>query len=140
MADDFTIRQATPADAAAVSGVLRASYTQLLRGWYDQQTLDRALPFVVDANPELLSSGTYYVCVSQSDDFLGCGGWTQDRPEGGGAINGLGHVRHFATHPDHAARAWVGPSMAGANRMPRTKASPRSNASRRDTRSHSIGP
>ena len=112
MADDFTIRQATPADAAAVSGVLRASYTQLLRGWYDQQTLDRALPFVVQANPELLSSGTYYVCVSDSDDFLGCGGWTQHRPEGGGAISGLGHVRHFATHPDHC-RKGVGRAIYG---------------------------
>jgi N-acetylglutamate synthase-like GNAT family acetyltransferase len=101
MVQRFTVRQATPADAAAVSSVLRASYSQLLRASYDQQTLDRALPFVVEANPKLMSSGTYYVCVSDSGDILGCGGWTRDRPEGGESINGLGHVRHFATHPNH---------------------------------------
>jgi GNAT superfamily N-acetyltransferase len=101
MVQRFTVRQATPADAAAVSSVLRASYTQLLRASYDEQTLDRALPFVVDANPKLMSSGTYYVCVLDSGDILGCGGWTRDRPEGGESINGLGHARHFATHPNH---------------------------------------
>jgi hypothetical protein len=34
MVQRFTLRQATSADAAAVSGVLRASYTQLLKTTY----------------------------------------------------------------------------------------------------------
>ncbi len=112
MVQRFTVRQARPDDTVDVSRVLRASYTQLLKASYDQPTLDRALPFVVDANPELLSSGTYYVCVSQSGDILGCGGWTRNKPEGVGSVNGLGHVRHFATHPDRC-RMGVGRAIYG---------------------------
>lgn len=101
MAQRFAVRRPRPNDTGGISGVLHASYTQHLRASYDQSTLDGALPFVVEANAELLRAGTYYVCVSNTGNILGCGGWSRHRPEGGGAISGLGHVRYFTTHPDH---------------------------------------
>lgn len=35
--------------------------------------------------------------------MIGCGGWTRERPGKGDLEHGLGHIRHFATHPD-----WLG--------------------------------
>jgi GNAT superfamily N-acetyltransferase len=31
----------------------------------------------------------------------GCGGWTIDKPGSGEIVEGVGHIRHFATHPAH---------------------------------------
>jgi N-acetylglutamate synthase-like GNAT family acetyltransferase len=52
------------------------------------------------ANPKLLSSGTYYVAESEDGTVVGCGGWTREHPGGETAVEGVGHIRHFGTHPD----------------------------------------
>ena len=37
--------------------------------------------------------------------WAGCGGWTVERPGSEGETEqGLGHFRHFATHPDHVRK------------------------------------
>ncbi len=98
----FSIRPATPEDAAAVSAVLKASYSLFYRGWYRDESLDRALPAMTRANPALLASGTYYVAESEGR-IVSCGGWSRDKM-GGPPTPGLFHIRHFATHPDHVRR------------------------------------
>jgi GNAT superfamily N-acetyltransferase len=99
----FSIRTATLADADPVSRVLLASYQPLLNGHYDDALLARALPLVTRANPRLLSSKQYYVAESEEGRCIGCGGWTRERPSTGDAIDGVGHIRHFAT-----AAEWSG--------------------------------
>jgi GNAT superfamily N-acetyltransferase len=52
----------------------------------------------------LLESGTWFVAVLPDNRIVGCGGWTPDRPDSGEIEPTLGHVRHFATHPDWTGR------------------------------------
>ena len=106
MSSDFTIRVATPQDALAVTAVLKASYSVLMPANYDPATLEALLPVITQANPKLLQSGTYYVAETASHQIVGCGGWTHWRPGNGEVESGLGHIRHFATHPD-----WIGRSV-----------------------------
>ena len=51
------------------------------------------------ANPVLLSSGTYYL-IEYDGAIVACGGWTKELPgKEKRIIEGVGHIRHFATHP-----------------------------------------
>ena len=104
-----SIRIAEASDAVAVSAVLAASYSSLLKDCYDSDTLGRALPFMTRANPALLASDTYYVAEGEPGNLLGCGGWTRERPGRGEIIEGEAHIRHFATHPE-----WVGRGVGTA--------------------------
>ena len=100
------LRVAKPQDATEVSRVIAASYSTLYRGWYRDEVLDAALPKMARANPALLASGTYFVALLGTE-IVACGGWSRTTP-GGGETAGLGHVRHFATHPDHLGRGCGG--------------------------------
>jgi N-acetylglutamate synthase-like GNAT family acetyltransferase len=113
MTDAYSIRAARPADFDAVSAVLLASYTTLLVGYYDRDLLDQALPLMTKSNPTLLASGTYYVAETRTHTLAGCGGWSMERPGSGETIQGEGHIRHFATHPE-----WLG-RRVGASLMAR---------------------
>jgi len=109
MPDAFAVRVATPADDAAVNELLAASYPALMRGSYDAVLLAAALPLMTQANPTLLSSGTYYLAETADGAVAGCGGWTRERPGSGEVVSSLAHIRHFATHPD-----WVGRGVGRA--------------------------
>jgi N-acetylglutamate synthase-like GNAT family acetyltransferase len=93
------LRLADMADSEAISAVLTASYSRALVDDYDAPTLERAMPLVGRANPTLLSSGSYYV-VEIDGEIAACGGWTPEAPGTGKVTRGIGHIRHFATHPD----------------------------------------
>jgi GNAT superfamily N-acetyltransferase len=99
----FDIRLTTPADGLAVSGLLQASYPALMISAYDAGVLDSALPLMTRANPKLLASGRYYVARDSDGAVIGCGGWTPERPGTTESSPGIGHIRHFGTHPD-----WIG--------------------------------
>jgi len=96
----FEIRLAVPEDDAAVSALLLKSYTALLAPAYDAGTLDRALPLITRANPDLLSSGSYYVAIDAEGLLVGAGGWTRHSPTGRDESTGSGNIRHFGTDPD----------------------------------------
>lgn len=95
-----TVRVATPDDHEAISGLFTASYGALMRSAYEAAVLDAALPLMTRANPLLLASGTFFI-ADAAGNIVGCGGWTRARPGRGDVESGLGHVRHFATHPDY---------------------------------------
>lgn len=98
---DITIRVAGPDDAAACSAVLKASYETLWRGFYDPADLAAVLPVIVKANPKLLASGNFFVALADGEP-AGCGGWSLGPPQDPAAVTpGLGHIRHFAVHPNH---------------------------------------
>jgi N-acetylglutamate synthase-like GNAT family acetyltransferase len=103
------LRAATPADAQAVSDVLAASYSTLYRWWYRDEALATALPAMTRARPELLASGRYFVVVTQGR-VAACGGWSLSAPTGGVQAE-RGHIRHFATHPDHLSKGCAGAIM-----------------------------
>lgn len=100
MANNLHIRVATLEDEASVSALLKASYTTLMPSHYEASLLEKALPLIARANPDLLASGTYYIVENTDGKPLGCGGWTHERPGTGEIVAGLAHIRHFATHPN----------------------------------------
>lgn len=104
MHSHYDLRVATPQDAEAVSGLLRTSYPKLMRSTYGDDVLAPALELMTKANPSLLNSGTYYVAELVTGSLVGCGGWTPERPGTKSVEPGLGHIRHFAVHPDWTRR------------------------------------
>jgi N-acetylglutamate synthase-like GNAT family acetyltransferase len=100
----YELRVATPGDAEAVSELLRTSYPRLMRSAYDEDVLAPALKLMTQPNPSLLRSGTYYLAELATGSLVGCGGWTPERPGTKSVEPGLGHVRHFAVHPDWTRR------------------------------------
>lgn len=99
MTHDIQLRVATPDDADTLSALIAASYARMA-DHYEPALFARALPMMARANPQLLASGTYYVALA-GGEAAGCGGWTHELPGGGAPIEGVAHIRHFATHPDH---------------------------------------
>jgi N-acetylglutamate synthase-like GNAT family acetyltransferase len=75
-----------------------------MRSAYDDDVLAPALELMTKANPSLLASGTYYVAELATGSLVGCGGWTPERPGTKSVEPGLGHIRHFAVHPDWTRR------------------------------------
>lgn len=100
----YELRVARPQDAEAVSALLTASYPRLMRSAYDEDELRAALELMTKANPRLLSCGTFYVAEMANGILVGCGGWTSERPGARTVEPGLGHIRHFAVHPDWLRR------------------------------------
>ena len=100
----YALRVAGPADAEAVTALLEASYPALLVGGYAPGVLAATLPLMTKANPKLLASGTYYVAEVDGGSLAGCGGWTPEKPGSGEIVPGVGHIRHFATHPGWTRR------------------------------------
>jgi len=99
----ISIRQANPADLTVLSELIAASYATLDDGKYDSDQFRAALPFMSKANPVLVESGTYY--LAQLDGrAAGCGGWSVPAPWTDVVEDGVGHIRHFATHPDFKRR------------------------------------
>ncbi len=97
-------RLAALSDETAVSALLLASYSALMAKDYEAGVLAAALPRMVRANPGLLGSGTFYVVEGPGYAVIGCGGWTLAAPGTKVEVAGLGHLRHFATHPDFVRR------------------------------------
>jgi GNAT superfamily N-acetyltransferase len=103
---------AGPADAEAVTALLAASYPALLAAAYTADVLAATLPLMTKAQPKLLASGTYYVAEVDGGSLAGCGGWTAETPGSGAVVPGVGHIRHFATHPDWTRRG-IASAMLG---------------------------
>jgi GNAT superfamily N-acetyltransferase len=104
MHSDYDVRIARPEDAAAVDKLLQVSYPELMASSYDSKSLAPALKLMTRANASLLGSGTYYMAELSTGLVVGCGGWTLERPGTGTVEPHVGHIRHFATHPDWTRR------------------------------------
>lgn len=112
MTSKFTLKIAGDNDTDAINQCLAASYSKLMAPSYNSEILANALPLMTRANPVLIATGRYYIVNTETknhtgdtSEFLtvGCGGWSLERPGTGEIVPGVGHIRHFATHPD-----WTG--------------------------------
>jgi len=106
---NFDVRQSTLADEAVVSEVLELSYAKLMQKSYKPDVLAKLLPVIDKANSSLLTSETYYLAEAGKGGAIGVGGWTKQHPDDGDRLTGVGHLRHFATHP-----SWVGQGVGRA--------------------------
>lgn len=77
----FTIRVAGEHDYDAVRKLFEDSYPALLKGSYENDELEAALPSLTLPRWELLKSSTYYVAEATHDgSIIGAGGWTWEMP------------------------------------------------------------
>ncbi len=105
----FTARLSGPNDASAITKLLRASFPTLMAPAYDPDVLAAALVSMTTANADLLASGSYFVAETTTGELVGYGGWTPQVPATGEMTRNIGHIRHFATHPD-----WTGQGIGRA--------------------------
>ena len=103
MTVSFTARVTGPNDARAVGELLRASYPVLMRSAYGE-ALSAVIDIITRPNPALLESGTFYAAENGEGRMVGIGGFSRERPGDARIQPGLGHLRHFATHPDWCRR------------------------------------
>jgi GNAT superfamily N-acetyltransferase len=101
--ENFSVRVATSGDSLGVTALLLASYPTLMQPAYEAAILAPALEWMTNAQPALLASGTYYVAESGNGRIVGCGGWTKEHGDFV-AQDGVGHIRHFGTHPESINR------------------------------------
>ncbi|MEM8787375.1 MAG: GNAT family N-acetyltransferase [Pseudomonadota bacterium] len=97
----FFVRMGRAEDLPALDAVMARSFPRLLAPDYAPSTLVTAVPLIARAQPALVESGSYYVAEGTDGTILGAGGWTPQNPRGGRQQVQVGHIRHFATDPDH---------------------------------------
>jgi GNAT superfamily N-acetyltransferase len=76
MRDEPALRVATPADAAAIETLMKASAAALFPQFYDGRQSASAVRFVAQIDPMLLADGTYFVLEAGSEQ-VACGGWSR---------------------------------------------------------------
>lgn len=104
---DWIIRVATLDDAGPCEKLLTESYSELLPQAYDDDMLSTALPLLTIPKEDLLTCGTWYIVIHpETNEFVGCGGWTMraSGPAGHLTEEPHPHLRLFATHPDWTRR------------------------------------
>ena len=69
----FAVRPACRSDISAVDALLARAYPRLLAKDYTADVLQRALPVIGCAQPDLVASGTYYL-IEEQGSLLGAGG------------------------------------------------------------------
>ena len=92
-----------------ITALLQASYPPLMKSAYDSDVLSVALTSMTTANADLLASGTYYIAETDRGRLVGCGGWSRQVHGVGTVVDSIGHIRHFATHPN-----WIGQGVGSA--------------------------
>lgn len=97
----WIIRPTTSEDACAIDSLLKICYETLLPNDYAKDLLEKALPLITRARPELLTCGTWYLVEHpESGAVVGCGGWGES-PNDKTTEKSVFHLRHFATHPQY---------------------------------------
>lgn len=96
-----TIRRSTLDDMSGVDHLLARSYPNLLAADYPPSILVLAVPLLVRAQPELLTSGRYFV-ADHDGRIVGAGGYSWSAPTNRqeGTSRDVAHIRHVATDPD----------------------------------------
>ena len=100
----YSLRRAGPADEQALSALLKACYSELAAEFYDADILEKALPVMTAANPQLLRSGNSWVAETPEEMTVGCGGWSLEWPGTGEIVPGEAHIRQYAVHPGWSRR------------------------------------
>ena len=75
----FRVRPACRSDILTVDALLARAYPRLLAKDYATDVLQRALPVIGCAQPDLVASGTYYL-VEEQGQLLGCLLYTSPSP------------------------------------------------------------
>ena len=80
----FRLRIATMADLPRLRKLIDASVRALQAGDYTPEAIDASLKTVFTIDTQLIKDGTYFVALSEDDEFAGCGGWSKRKTLYGG--------------------------------------------------------
>lgn len=97
------LRETSISDTAVVGDIIYRSYSVMMASAYEPDKLKAVLAAITKPNPQLLSSGKYFIAMD-SGIGVGCGGWSETVPGGRRKIAGIAHIRHFAVTPDAAGK------------------------------------
>jgi GNAT superfamily N-acetyltransferase len=91
---------ATPADAAGIEALMKASAAAIFPRWYGEREAASAVRYVAEVDATLLADGTYFV-VEHEGELVACGGWSRrDRLyTGSGESEEDGRLLDPATEP-----------------------------------------
>jgi N-acetylglutamate synthase-like GNAT family acetyltransferase len=92
------VRQASPADEAAIRSVLDCSYRTLLSERYGVRQADEIAKYATADIGGLLRSGRYYVAIREGR-VVASGGWSDQSPLGIPLAGSAVFVRRFAVLP-----------------------------------------
>lgn len=67
---------ATPADAAGIEALMKASAAAIFPRWYGEREAASAVRYVAEVDATLLADGTYFV-VEHEGELVACGGWSR---------------------------------------------------------------
>jgi GNAT superfamily N-acetyltransferase len=113
------VRQAVPADVAALQDLIRASVLGLQAADYTPEQLELALDRVFGVDTQLIEDGTYFVAEAWAGDdrvIAGCGGWSKRKTLFGSdhcagredalldPLRDAAKIRAFFVHPGWARR------------------------------------
>lgn len=76
---DYQLRNATEADAAAISALIARSIRALGRDDYTPAQIEAALTGAFGLDTSLIRDGTYFVVVAAHGELAACGGWGMRR-------------------------------------------------------------
>ena len=95
----LVIRPGRHSDIAPLDALFARSYPRLLKADYPPSVLVLVLPLISRAQPQLVTSGTYFVAEDADGTILGAGGWTRrrGRPR-------IGDIRHVVTDDRHTRK------------------------------------
>jgi len=80
----FRLRIATITDVPRLRKLIDASVRALQAGDYTPEAIDASLKTVFTIDTQLIKDGTYFVALSEDDEFAGCGGWSMRKTLYGG--------------------------------------------------------
>ena len=101
-------RLARPADAPAISALMRASILALFPAFYDARYVESAARFIGELDMALIDDGTYYVHEA-GGDIVACGGWSRRNRlyTGSGSSEDDGRLLDPATEPARVRAMFV---------------------------------
>jgi len=111
--DSVALRVATPADAAPIEALMKASGAALFPHFYDERQAASAVRYVCSPDPDLLADGTYFVLEVEARDpghveVVACGGWSRrDKLYTGGGAAGDDRLLDPATEPARVRAMFV---------------------------------
>jgi GNAT superfamily N-acetyltransferase len=117
------LRPALLAEVPALNALIRASATELSRGYYTASQIESLVTHVFGVDTQLLTDGTYFV-IERDGSLVACGGWSGRRTLFGGdqaksladplldPATEAARVRAFFVHPAYA-RQGLGRKLLG---------------------------
>jgi GNAT superfamily N-acetyltransferase len=112
----ITLRPAVMEDLPALTALIAASVRELSVGFYSEAQRESGLRCVFGIDTQLITDGTYFVCVDARGTLAASGGWSRRRTLYGGDQAKSGpddlldparepaRIRAFFVHPDFARR------------------------------------